>query len=214
MFRLKVCGIKNCEDAELAIHCGFDAIGLNFVPSSPRCIGLDQGVAIARVIGDRANVVALFANRPADEVGEWVKRLGCSWLQLHGQESAEAYRSFDVCPILRATSWRNGGWIDSDWVQAWSDVAAVGGWLVDAYDPVRLGGTGKTLVWSELPALHRACEPRPWVLAGGLTPENVEQAIRESSAGSVDVASGVEGEVGQKLEEKMRRFVEAAKRAW
>lgn len=214
MFRVKVCGIKSCEDAELAIRCGFDAIGLNFVLSSPRCIDLEEGMAIASAIGDRAAVVAVFANRPVVQVEEWVKRLGCSWLQLHGQESAEEYRSFGVCPILRATSWRNGGWIDPAWVQAWSEVAAVGGWLVDAHDPIRFGGTGKTLEWGELPALHRACEPRPWVLAGGLTPENVERAIRESSAGSVDVASGVEGEVGQKSEEKMRRFVEAAKRAW
>jgi phosphoribosylanthranilate isomerase len=213
MFRVKVCGVTSTGDALHAVSCGADAVGVNFFPGSPRRV--DEGTAreIVLAVGKRAEVVAVFVNERPDAVTSLCARLGISRVQLHGDERAEDAASMS---LWRLKAVHAGGEVDLAPLRTYPCEA----FLVDAGSGGEYGGTGRPLPWTtlrdrfgDLLAGPRAEGPgKPWVLAGGLSPENVERAIAESRPNAVDVASGVESAPGRKDPERVAAFVERARR--
>jgi phosphoribosylanthranilate isomerase len=178
---------------------------------------VDEGAAreIVRAVGDRAEVVAVFVNEPSVAVTSLCARLGISRVQLHGEETPE--------DAARLSLWRlkailAGGEVDLQALRTYPCEA----FLLDAGAGSAYGGTGRELPWKTLRArfgdlLAKPGKPgpgRPWVLAGGLTPDNVERAIAEARPDAVDVASGVETEPGRKDPEKVAAFVERARKGF
>ena len=215
MFRVKVCGVTTPGDAAHAVSCGADAVGINFFRGSRRRV--DEGAArvIVRSVGDRAEVVAVFVDEPPDAVASLCKRLGISRVQLHGDETREEAGRLS---LWRLKAVHAGGVVDLAALRTYPCEA----FLLDAGAPGEYGGTGRELPWKTLrdrfgDLLARPGTPgpgRPWVLAGGLTPENVGRAIAEAGPGAVDVASGVESAPGRKDPEKVAAFVERARRGF
>ena len=180
---VKICGITNVEDAELAVFHGASAIGLNFVESSPRAIDVETARRIVEAVGARTLTVLVVADRGADELRTLLGATGARCLQLSGDESPELVSEL----LPHAYKGVRIGSAD--------DVTGAARFpgehlLVDAKVEGKLGGTGKTLDWSLVAPLART---RKLTLAGGLRPENVADAIRAVRPFCVDVASGVEG---------------------
>src|SRR5512139_518536 len=181
MFRVKVCGVTTPEDAAHAVSCGADAVGINFFRGSPRRV--DEGTArdIVRAVGNRAEVVAVFVNEVPDTVASLCARLGISRVQLHGEERPEDVANL---PLWRLKAVHAGGLVDLGPLRTFPCEA----FLVDAGSGREYGGTGRPLPWTTL--RHRfggllagpgeGRPGKPWVLAGGLSPENVERAIAEA----------------------------------
>jgi len=201
---IKICGITNVEDALAALDAGADALGVNFVSSSKRLVDVAVGLAVREAVGDRAEVVAVVANRSPAELAELRERTGIACLQLHGNEAPDAVRA--VLPqaykaVRIATA--------ADVREAWSIPGER--LLADAKVDGELGGTGRAFDWTLVVELAAV---RPIVLAGGLTPENVAEAVRLVRPFGVDVASGVEaGDPRRKDPERVVRFVRAARSA-
>ncbi len=198
----KICGITNPADAEWAAAHGVDAIGLNFSPASARRVDAAAAVEILQSV--RCTRVALFVDPRQAEVDAVLQQGGIDMLQFHGRESAEFCRSFGM-PYMKALRVRG----DTD--LAALDAAYGDAWalLLDAYVEGQTGGTGQTFDWRLWP---RQLE-RPGVLAGGLTPDNVAQAIRCTRPFGVDVAGGVEGaDKRRKDQQKVADFLAVVKR--
>jgi phosphoribosylanthranilate isomerase len=232
MFRIKICGVTNVADAEGVVAAGADAIGLNFYEKSPRMATEANAQAIAAAVGDRcANRVGVFVNHSLGEIIRIVELAELTWIQFHGDEPPQALAAFGpflakwpltgqartVRPqIIRARRFDDRGVaaIAED-VSACARIgcspAAV---LVDAYSPGRYGGTGETVSWLGLADHRRWLGKTPLILAGGLTPDNVAEAIRIVRPAAVDVASGVESAPGKKDPTKVRDFVAAAQGAF
>lgn len=203
MIRVKICGITRPEDVLAAADAGADAIGLVFA-ESPRRVTPEQAAAILRVLPPFVTPVALFVNEPAARIREVCASLAVRTVQLHGEEPpAVAQALADLCVIK---AFRIGSRADLD--------AAVGypaaAYLFDARSPGRRGGTATSFDWQLL--RDRAWD-RPILLAGGLTPENVAEAVRQVRPYGVDTSSGVESAPGRKDAARMRAFVAAARRA-
>lgn len=209
MFRVKVCGVTSPEDAVFAVSSGADAVGVNFFRGSRRRV--DEGAAreIVRAVGDRAEVVAVFVDEPAGAVASLCARLGISRVQLHGNEPPEEAARL---PLWRLRAVHAGGEVDLHALRAYPCEA----FLLDAGAGGEFGGTGRELPWGTLRERFGDLlgGGKPWVLAGGLTPENVERAIAEARPDAVDVASGVETAPGRKDPEKVAAFVERARRGF
>jgi phosphoribosylanthranilate isomerase len=209
--RIKICGITCVADACQAALLGADAIGLNFYPRSPRCISDQTAAEIVRALPPFIETVGIYVNQVIDEALAHARRLGLSAVQWHGDQIAlppkDAGRFISAFPIRDAD--------DLTRVQHYLEQcrhlgrlpAAV---LVDAHVPGEYGGTGCVPPWELLAEFRPEV---PLILAGGLTPENVAEAVRRVRPYAVDVASGVESAPGQKDEEKMRRFIEIARQA-
>ncbi|MEI7892492.1 MAG: phosphoribosylanthranilate isomerase [Myxococcales bacterium] len=201
---IKICGLVDPASAVAVVDLGADAVGLNFVPASPRCLDPSQARMIADAVRGRALVIGVFANATEDLLRRVRDDVGLDRIQLHGEESRElvarlfphafkALRVADEADVIAARSFP-GTWL-----------------LVDAKVPGVLGGSGVTFDWSLVVALARS---RPIVLAGGLTPDNVADAIRVVRPAWVDVASGVErGAPGVKDLGRVRAFVDAVRNA-
>jgi phosphoribosylanthranilate isomerase len=201
---IKICGITNADDALQAIASGADAIGLNFVESSKRRIDVATGTAIRKAVGDRADVVGVVADRTVEELRELRRSTGIEWLQLHGSESSE---------ILRAVLPRAYKAVRIAAASDVNDARSVAGerLLVDAKVDGELGGTGQTFEWTLVRELAVA---RPVIVAGGLTPDNVADAVRVIGPFGIDVASGVESSDARKKDpDRVLAFVRAARRA-
>lgn len=200
---VKVCGVTTVEDALGCVAAGVSSIGLNFVPESPRRVSVETAKAIAEAVGKRALVVGVVADLPLAALLELREsaKLGC--LQLHGDEEPDA-----LLPLLPHAykALRIG---DADDVRA-AERYPGEYLLVDAKVPGALGGTGKTLNFS---LVAKLAETRKLTLAGGLTPENVADAVRAVRPFCVDVASGVELRPGVKDLERVKAFVRAAREA-
>lgn len=205
---VKICGITSIADAELAVRAGADAIGLNFVASSPRVIGPEIAREIVEAVRGRlesVGVVALDAHRDAAALQRLIDELGLDFIQVHGDDAAVsralAPKVFQAHPI--------GNERDVERARAAPGTRV----LVDARVGSALGGTGKTFDWSLVMELARE---RDVILAGGLTPDNVSAAIDCVRPWGVDVASGVEQVADRRSKdpEKVARFVEAARAAW
>jgi phosphoribosylanthranilate isomerase len=210
--RIKICGVTSPADGRQAALLGADAVGLNFYPPSPRCIDTATAGAILRELPPFVEAVGLFVNRPLRQVFEQVHALGrVRTIQWHGQDRElgdcfpfhliAAFPVQDAASLLAITRY-----LDSCQVRGHLPAAV----LVDAHVPGQHGGTGRTAPWELLASFRPGV---PLILAGGLTPENVAEAVRVVRPYGVDVASGVEGSPGRKDPEKVRRFIENAREA-
>lgn len=195
--RVKVCGMTRPEDIAAAAELGADAIGLVFYPPSPRCLSVEKARALRREVPPFVTTVALFVNADAGEVSRVVEAVRPDLLQFHGEESPDYCRGFGL-PYLKACRVRPG--VDLlEYLLAFPDAA---GWLADAYVEA-YGGAGTTFDWSVIPARR----DRPLVLSGGLTRENVREAIRRVRPWAVDVSSGVESSKGIKDAARIAAFI-------
>jgi len=198
--RVKICGITRIEDGLAAAAAGADAIGLVFA-DSPRRVLPDQARAIVAVLPPFIKVVGLFVNAPAALVREVLSQVPLDLLQFHGAETPEDCRRYGR-PYIKAIRMASG----VDVVTEAGRYTDAGGILLDAYDPQAAGGTGTTFDWMRVP--HNV--GKPVILAGGLTPENVAEAIRVVRPYAVDVSSGVELGKGIKDAAKIAAFIRNA----
>jgi len=216
VFQIKICGITSVEDALAAVDAGADAIGLNFYEKSRRFVSVEMARKIAVEISTVATPIGLFVNHSAEDVKIICGTVGLHVVQLHGDEPPGFLGQLDRdYNIVRARRFSEKGLQEiSDDLQACSDLSGFlpDAVLLDAESPGHYGGTGKTISWAGLADSHDQIGV-PLILAGGLTPENVAEAIRTVRPYGVDVASGVESSPGVKDKEKMRAFVAAAKTA-
>jgi len=198
--RVKICGITRTDDALLAARLGADALGFNFWPGSKRHVTPPEAREIVRRLPPLVTAVGVFVNPTRDEVLRAVDIARISVVQLHGDEPPELCASLPVpvWKVIRVTGRSALAALASYEVQ---------GFLLDAPAP-GYGGGGATFDWAL--AAEVAAE-LPVLLAGGLTPENVAEAVRTVRPWGVDVASGVESAAGLKDPEKLRRFLAAAK---
>lgn len=196
--RVKICGITRPEDGLRAASLGADAIGLVFYPKSPRAVDVDQARAILAALPAFVTTVGLFVDAAPEEVNAVLDALPLDLLQFHGNESPAYCRAFRR-PYLKALAMRPG----LDLQAAAEDYAEARALLVDAWHPEVPGGTGMRFDWERLPARLS----RPLVLAGGLNPDNIADAIRTVRPWGVDVSSGVEAAKGIKSVEKMAAFM-------
>jgi phosphoribosylanthranilate isomerase len=200
---VKICGVTRLEDAVFAVDEGADAIGVNLVPSSKRRVDPSVARRIASTLAGRAAVIAVVADLSLRQMRDLRDSTGIQWLQLHGDETNAALSeilpfAFKAVRIGRAEDVTTAEAFGGEWV------------LVDAKVSGHLGGTGATFDWALVRALARA---RKLILAGGLTPDNVGDAVRAVDPFGVDVASGVEEEPGIKDRSKVRAFIHAARNA-
>ncbi len=220
--RIKICGLTRENDALVAAQMGADFLGFVFVPSSPRCIDADRARRISHYVRgwmkqehDRRQLdarcapfepreirfVGVFANQDRAEIESVARHAGLDAIQLHGDESPEEVASMRL-PVIKA--FRVGSELNEPvgyGVAYW--------YLFDAASAAGLGGTGTRFDWSLVRDLS---EDKQFFLAGGLTPENVAEAIRVVHPFGVDVSSGVESALGIKDHEKVRRFIEEVRR--
>ncbi len=208
--RVKICGVTRQEDVSCALGAGAAYLGFNFFPRSPRCITPDQAACLAATVPAGIARVALSVDADDDTLDDIVGRVGIDMLQLHGQETperVEAVRARYGLPVMKAVGVRE----ESDLPRLLEYGRVADQLLVDAKAPagaVLPGGNGVAFDW-RLIAGRRW--PVPWMLAGGLTPGNVADAIRLTGARQVDVSSGVENAPGVKDAALIRAFVHAAR---
>ncbi len=201
--RVKICGITNLEDARHASACGADALGFVFYPDSPRFIEPELVRRIIAELPPLITTVGLFVNESPERIREVVALCGLDTVQLHGDEGPDQC-SYPPCRVIKAL--RLHDQMDDDVFSAYR-VAAL---LLDAYVPDRFGGTGHRCDWQR--AAVAAAQHRV-ILAGGLNPENVTEALNQVRPYGVDVSSGVEIEPGKKDPERVARFIRLAKEA-
>jgi phosphoribosylanthranilate isomerase len=201
--RIKICGITRPEDARAAVDAGADAIGLVFYASSPRSVTLEQAQAICAVIPPFVTIVALTVNADKALLQEIIGALPVSLLQFHGDEEPEHCEAFSI-PYIKALRMSDGLDVVAE-CERFSSALAL---LLDAYQPGKPGGTGESFDWGRVPG---SIGPGI-ILAGGLTPGNVEQAIERVSPYAVDVSGGVEESPGIKDVFKINEFIGNASR--
>jgi phosphoribosylanthranilate isomerase len=203
MTRVKICGITNLKDALFAAEAGVDALGFVFYAQSPRCITPDRVQEIILHLPPFVAKVGVFVNEELDRVKEIMAYCSLDYAQLHGDEMPEQVAA--LAPrAIKAVQVRSA----AD-VERLSDYRAAA-YLLDAYHPTKHGGTGEAFDW-ELAV--EAKSHGPIILAGGLTPDNVADAIKRVHPYAVDVSSGVEAAPGIKDHQKVQRFIIAAKGA-
>jgi phosphoribosylanthranilate isomerase len=203
--RVKICGITRREDAELAVELGAWAIGLIFHDPSPRHVDVDVAAAIGGEFRRQAEVAGVFVNRELGEVAEIADACSLTMLQLHGDEGpvyCDELRRRTGLKIMKAARVR-----DAASLQALDAFRHVDYQLVDAHHPDLFGGTGETFDWELLRSRRSKV---PLVLSGGLTPENVHDAIVAARPFAVDTASGTELSPGVKDPAKVQAFIRAA----
>lgn len=203
--RVKVCGVTRLEDARAAWESGVDALGLNFYARSPRCVSLETARALARTRPPLGAVIGVFVNAAPDDIRAAVKECGLTAVQLHGDEPPEACSGYGV-PVIKAL--RVHGAEDVTRARAYLGVGDVAGLLLDGAAP-GYGGGGVGFDWSLVAGLSGSGVPV--LVAGGLKPSNVAEAVRATRPYGVDVASGVESAPGIKDMDAVRAFVRAAK---
>ncbi len=202
--RIKICGITRPEDAEAVVRAGADALGLVFVPGTPRHVTPEQAMAIARGVGSAVVRVGVFVDPEADTVRRVLDTVELDALQFHGEEPGDFCRGFGL-PYVKALKVR-GPVPVADLEAEYGDACCM---ILDTYMAGVIGGTGRTFDWDLWPESRL-----PLVLAGGLTPENVAGAVRRLHPWGVDVSGGVEGaRKGEKDAAKIRKFVAEVKRA-
>jgi phosphoribosylanthranilate isomerase len=198
--RVKICGLTRLEDALAACDAGADALGFNFFSGSRRCVTPAVARDIVRRLPPFVTAVGVFVNQPREDVAHIADEVGLQVLQLHGDETPEDCAGFSL-PVIKAL--RADASLTAARVAAYP-VRAV---LLDT-PALTFGGTGIVFDWTRVGALAL---PLPVLLAGGLHPGNVADAVRVARPWAVDVASGVESAAGIKDAEAMRRFVRAAR---
>ena len=205
--KVKICGLTRPADADLAVSSGAWAIGMVFFDGSPRRVDIETAAEIATANRRRCEVAGVFVNAPLDDVLATLGSVPLTMLQFHGDEGpsycAEAARRSGL-KVMKAVRVKG-----ADTVRAQS-AYKTDLHMLDAHVPGTYGGTGERFDW-ELAAAHPGRPPM--VLSGGLTPDNVSEALSVASPFAVDVASGVEAAPGVKDPDKLRRFFEAVEQA-
>lgn len=205
--RIKFCGFTRPGDIRLACELGADAIGFVFAKGSPRQVEAEQARAMRQALAPLVDAVALFMDNPAEHVREVVRQVRPTLLQFHGSEDDAFCRSFGV-PYMKAIAMgtqiaqQHPGTLHSRY-------PAAAGFLFDSHGEGEPGGSGQAFDWAKIPAGVQ----KPFVLAGGLSADNVFDAIQATLPWGVDVSSGIETAAGIKDGEMMRRFVEEVRRS-
>jgi len=195
--RVKICGLKQLEDARLCADLGADSIGLVFHAPSPRFLEIDAAIKIRRALPPFVTVTALFLNEVHEWIREVVERVKPDCLQFHGNESVETCEGFEL-PYIKAIPM--GGVANAQDYAV--DFSSAQGFLLDSNVAGRMGGSGDTFDWSKIPSSFGS----PLVLAGGLNPGNVAEAITQVKPWGVDVSSGVESARGIKDQALIKQF--------
>jgi phosphoribosylanthranilate isomerase len=218
MFRIKICGITNSDDARAVAEAGADAVGLNFYPMSSRYVSAATARAIAEALPAGIVKVGLFVNADVDVIRRTAEHAGLDLIQLHGDEPPEFLRDLTGAvslPVMRAFRW--GPAALTPIVEYLGQCRRLGCLprltLIDSCQPGAYGGTGTTADWAAVATYMTVPNVPPLVLAGGLTPENVAAAIATVRPVAVDTASGVELGPGRKAPVLIRAFVRAARAA-
>jgi phosphoribosylanthranilate isomerase len=200
--RVKICGITNLADAHAAIEAGADALGFNFYEKSPRHLTVSAAADISRQLPAFVLRVGVFVNAPEALVLRAMADSRLGFLQFHGDETPEYCTQFGLMS-MKAFRIRDAASLQ-ELPKFQTDA-----WLLDAFSPEARGGTGEKFNW-EL-AIEAQKLGKPVFLAGGLTPENVAEAVRKVRPFGVDVASGVESSPGKKDHQKVRDFIAAVR---
>lgn len=203
--KVKICGITNAADAQTAVSAGADALGFIFYSKSPRFVEPKVAKQIISDLPPFVLPIGVFVNEEPKTVRDISKDCGLAFVQLHGDETPAYCESLEL-PILRGIRLRNRGSFLA--MAEYRGRAGVRGFVVDAFSESDYGGTGKTADW-DLAA--EAAQAAPILLAGGLMPENVREAIQKVKPYGVDVSSGVEARPGKKDPAKIHAFIAAAK---
>ena len=202
--RIKFCGLTRAEDVRLAVELGVDYVGLVFAPASPRKLLLGQARMLRELVPEEIAVVALVMDNPRADIEALIENVRPDLLQFHGAETDDDCARFGV-PFLKAIAM---GGTDEDALARAADFPSAYGYLLDGHGKGEQGGSGQRFDWKRVPRLDR-----PVLLAGGLSSENVATAIDTAHPWGVDVSSGIETAPGIKSPERMRRFVDEARRA-
>ena len=206
--RAKICGITRLEDVQAVVQAGADAIGFVFFPPSPRHVDVEQAALLVQAIPAYVQSVGLFVNSSAEEIQNILKKVPLDILQFHGDESPEQCKQ-----IAQAVGRR---WYKAIQVKPELDIVeeinkyqkfGASAVLLDAWHPDLKGGTGHSFDWTTFPKLNI-----PLILAGGLNPDNIEQAILTTQAYAVDVSGGVESAKGIKDQQLVERFMQGVHR--
>ena len=202
--RIKICGITSHTDAFAAVEAGAHALGFMFYEGSPRAISPAAAAEVIRQLPPFVAKVGVFVDAPEEFIRQTISTCGLDTLQFHGGESSAFCSQFDL-KIIKAFRVRG--------VEILRELPAyeTSAWLLDSFVPDQFGGTGAKFNWELASAAKKL--GRPIILAGGLTPENVGEAVRHVEPYAVDVSSGVEAKPGRKDHAKIRAFIEAALRA-
>jgi phosphoribosylanthranilate isomerase len=199
---VKICGMTRLPDALHAVEHGANALGFVFWPQSPRYVAPERAAAIIAALPAGVSTVGVFVNAPVDVITRVAAETGISTIQLHGDEPPD-YADALEWPVVRATTLEQIEEAFSAWPPGTT-------FLMDAADPVRRGGTGRTIDWQQAASAARL---RRVVLAGGLTADNVAEAIAAVRPFGVDVSSGVEDAPGVKNGDMVARFLASARSA-
>jgi phosphoribosylanthranilate isomerase len=202
--RIKICGVTDPDDARNAALLGADAIGLNFYDKSPRCVDAARASRIIDVLPAVVSVVGVFVNHPDPQgLEDLALSLGLHAVQLHGSETP------DYCSMIQKVKVIKAFRVDSNFKVESLRSYGNGMFLLDSGSGAKFGGTGKTFDWNQAYGANAF----GWVIvAGGLNPDNVQEAVSRLHPFAVDVSSGVESSPGKKDYEKMRRFIETVRR--
>ncbi|MGH7975271.1 MAG: phosphoribosylanthranilate isomerase [Limisphaerales bacterium] len=201
--RVKICGITNLADAKVAVEAGADALGFNFYEKSPRFVSLQTAAEISKQLPPFILRTGVFVNAPEDFVLRAISKVGLTMLQFHGDEPPAFCAQFG---LMSMKAFR----IRDESSLAELPKYATDAYLLDACSSEARGGTGEKFNWDL--AIEAKKFGKPIFLAGGLTPENVADAIRKVQPFGVDVSSGVEISPGKKDRAKVAVFVRAAKK--
>jgi phosphoribosylanthranilate isomerase len=200
--RIKFCGITRIEDLHIAVDLGVDAIGLVFCPASPRAINVQQACTLIDLCGPFITCVGLFMDQDAGTINSLIDQVPVDMLQFHGDESEQFCCSFGL-PYLKSVAM--GGNVQA---VSESDYTSASALLLDSNELGQPGGSGKQFNWENIPAFKR-----PIILAGGLNPNNVSNAVKQVRPYAVDVSSGIESAKGIKEINKMKDFVSSVRDA-
>ena len=201
MTQVKICGITNSDDARVAVEAGADMIGFIFYPPSRRYVTPEQAQAIVASLPPALPAVGVFVNEDAETISRIVRTTGVQWVQLHGDESPELCRQL---PWRVIKTFRFTAQMRPEIMRHY----AVDALLIEGFHDSLYGGGGAQADWQQVAALHTYGRI---MLAGGLTPENVHEAVRTARPYAVDVCSGVEATPGKKDWHKVRTFIARAK---
>lgn len=219
---VKICGVRTPEQAEMVCNYGPDALGLNFYPQSLRYVTASQAQHISAVCMGKAELVGVFVDHSPPEIEDIARKVGLNRIQCHGDETVQDLQDIqNRCPdasLIRAWRMKPDGLTDlsaylSECQTANVQLSAV---LIDAYVAGTYGGSGKTVAWDRLAAEYQFDDWPPLILAGGLRPDNVGEAIEAVQPWGIDTASGVEfteGDKGIKDPDRVARFIASARKA-
>jgi phosphoribosylanthranilate isomerase len=204
--KIKICGLTRVEDAVFAAESGADFLGMIFVRESPRCLDVERATEISGAVRGKAKLVGVFRDAPTENVREIAERVGLDFVQLHGDESDDDIVAIGV-PAIKALNFLDVA--QSSSAERAEDRRATfphAEWML--FDSG--GGSGRTFDWSLIKNYDRT---KPFLLAGGITPDNVAAAISFVRPDAIDVASGVESSPGVKDHWKIARLIERVRRA-